>query len=607
VPEARPAVFTARIDGYLPIADYGAIGDGRTVALVGRDGAIDWLSLPDLDSPPVFGAMLDAARGGRFLVAPEVPFRSTRRYLPGTNVLETTFATDGGSARVIDAMTLPDGGLVPMRELVRVVEGVDGTVPIAWSVDARFDFGRAEVDVRERNGVAVVDAASQAFVITAWDAGTPAVAAGAIAGRFETSPGSRSTIALAAADKEPVVIPTRRDVERRLETTCRAWNAWTESRCYSGRWSDAVKRSGLALKLLVHAPTGAVAAAPTTSLPEEPGGERNWDYRFCWLRDSAFIMNALLHLGCAPEADAFFWWLMQASQITQPRLQVLYRLDGGASAPEHTIAAYSGYRGSRPVRVGNGAVDQLQLDVYGDVMQTAWLYVDARGELDRDLGRRLAKTATLVSHIWREPDAGLWEVRSEPQHFTQSKMMCRVALDRAIRLAELGRLPDDDISRWRSEVDAISEFVETQCWSRKHNSYARSAGSDEIDAGLLLGVLFSYAQPHDERLAGTVEAVRRELAHGPFVSRYTGEDGLGGTEGAFLACSFWLAEALAFVGRRDEGIALLEQLIGLANDLGLYAEEIDRDTGEFLGNFPQGLSHLALINAAVALQRSEVP
>ena len=603
--EPRLVLSAARVDGYLPIADYGAIGDGRTVALVGSDGAIDWLGLPDLDSAPVFGAILDAPDGGSFVVTPDVPFRSTRRYLPGTNVLETTFETDGGSARLTDAMTLPDDRLVPTRELVRVVEGVTGTVPMRWSVEARFDFGRVNARLRGKNGVVVVDAASQALVVSAWDAGTPETRERAIVGRFATAPGSRSSIALSAADKEPAVIPTRRDVEGRLASTAAAWNAWTASRRYTGPWRDAVYRSGLALKLLVHAPTGAVAAAATTSLPEDIGGERNWDYRFCWLRDSAFIMNALLQLGCAPEADAFFWWLMQASQLTHPRLQVLYRLDGGASAPERTIASFTGYRGSRPVRVGNGAVEQLQLDIYGDVMHTAWLYVGAGRKLDRELGRRLAKIATLVSHMWQEPDAGLWEVRSEPQHFTQSKMMCRIALDRAIRLAEVGRLPDDDIEQWRAEADAIADFVDTHCWSDRQNSYARHAGSDELDAGLLLGVLFSYAEPNNDRLVSTVDAVRRELGHGPFVSRYTGEDGLRGTEGAFLACSFWLAEALALVGRRGDAIHLMEQLLELANDLGLYAEEVDPDSGDLLGNFPQGLSHLALINAAVAIGRTE--
>jgi GH15 family glucan-1,4-alpha-glucosidase len=498
-------------------------------------------------------------------------------------------------------MTLPDHDLTPMRELVRVVEGVTGTVPMGWSVDARFGFGQANTRLRERNGVVVVDAGSRALVLNAWDAGTPAVRTHTIAGHFDSAPGSRAIIALAATDREPAVIPTRGDVERRLAFTCASWHAWTASRRYTGSWSDAVRRSGLALKLLVHAPTGAVAAAATTSLPEELGGERNWDYRFCWLRDSAFIMNALLHLGCAPEADAFFWWLMQASQLTHPRLQVLYRLDGGASAPERTVASYSGYRGSRPVRVGNGAVHQLQLDIYGDVMHTAWLYVSSGRKLDAELGRRLARTATLVCRIWRDPDAGLWEVRSAPQHFTQSKMMCWVALDRAIRLCERGDLPDDDVAHWRSEAAAITDFVDNHCWSTQQNSYARHAGSDELDAGLLLGVLFAYGDPHNERLVDTVAAIRRELAPGPFVSRYTGDDGLRGNEGAFLACSFWLAEALALLGQRDDAVRLMEQLVALANDLGLFAEEIDTDTGEFLGNFPQGLSHLALINAAVAI------
>jgi GH15 family glucan-1,4-alpha-glucosidase len=492
-----------------------------------------------------------------------------------------------------------------MRELVRVVEGVSGSIPITWQVDARFDFGRASSRLRCGKDVVLIDARADALVINAWDAGSLTVTRGAIGARFVTSPGSRSIIVLSATNREPAVIPTRAEVERRLTGTCATWRDWTASRSYAGPWSEEVLRSGLVLKLLVHAPSGAIVAAPTTSLPEELGGERNWDYRFCWLRDSAFIMNALLQLGCAPEADAFFWWLMQASQLTHPRLRVLYRLDGGASTPEQTIAGYDGYRGSRPVRVGNRAVDQLQLDIYGDVLHMAWLYVRAGHGLDREIARRLANTATLVTRIWRRPDAGLWEVRSEPQHFTQSKMMCWVALDRAIRLAEQGELPARDVPRWRAEAQAITRFINDNCWSSRHNSFTRHAGSDELDAGLLLGVLFAYGNPQDGRLAGTVEAIRRELSTGPFVARYVGHDGLRGGEGAFLACSFWLVEALALVGRRDDAVELMEQLLALANDVGLYAEEIDPRTREFLGNFPQGLTHLALINAALALERGQ--
>ena len=410
-------------------------------------------------------------------------------------------------------------------------------------------------------------------------------------------------IALCAAHQEPLIFPKREHVEARLEATSAYWRRWAAQRAYDGPWRDAVIRSALALKLLFHAPSGAIAAAATTSLPEEIGGERNWDYRFCWVRDSAFTLDALVQLGCPREAEAFFWWLLHASQLTHPRLQVLYRLDGGERAPERTLEL-RGYRDSRPVRVGNDAAAQTQLDIYGDLLQTALVYAQAGGRLDRETGRRLAGIADLVCGSWRRPDAGIWEVRSPPGHFTQSKMMCWVALDRALRLADAGHLPSGQASTWRREALAIREFIETRCWSERLGSYRRQAGRDELDASLLLGILLGYDAAEPGRLAATVDALRRDLGRGPLLLRYSGEDGLRGGEGAFLCCSFWLADALARIGRLDEATELMEELIPLAGDVGLYAEEIDPDTNELLGNLPQGLVHLALINAAVSISKA---
>jgi len=598
------AAATGRIDGYAPLRDYAAIGDGRTVALVARDASIDWLCLPNLDSPWLFGALLDEANGGSFSLSPSDRFEATRRYLPHTNVLETTFRTQSGSLRVTDAMTLPSSGLCPERELVRVVDGLDGSVEVAWRVQPRFGSGFESTHFGRRSGIPVAWSGNDAIAVCSWDAGDPVVSSQGISGSFMSAPGTRAFISLSGAHQEPLVFPPRADLERRLISTIAFWRSWTLGRSTAGPWQKAMIRSALALKLLVHAPSGAIAAAATTSLPEELGGGRNWDYRFCWVRDSAFTVEALLRLGCTKEADAFFWWLMHASQRTHPRLQVLYRLDGSSRAPEHSLPL-DGYRNSQPVRVGNGAAGQVQLDVYGDLLQTAWLYAQSGARLDADFGRRLAGIADFVCEIWSEPDAGIWEVRSEPKHFTQSKIMCWLALDRAERLAGKHLIPDDHIERWRHGSGEIRRFVEEQCWSEAKQSYARVAGSDELDASLLLAVLFGYPAG-EKRLEQTVEAVRRELAHGPYIYRYSGDDGLGGKEGFFLTCSFWLVEALALVGRCQEAHALMEELVGLGNDVGLYSEEIDPKTQAFLGNLPQGLCHLALINAAGTLAKGRL-
>jgi GH15 family glucan-1,4-alpha-glucosidase len=589
-----------RIDGYAQIGDYGAVGDGRTVALVARDGAIDWLCLPDLDSPSVFAALLDSERGGRFVLEPESVSGTARRYLPGTNVLETTFTTAVGVVRVTDAMTLPTGGLSPYREFARRVEGLAGEVPVRWRVEPRFGYASAATRIERRAGVPIATSGRDAIAVCSFEAGEATTHGGTIAGEFTTRAGSSSLLVLSAAHQEPLVLPARAEVEARLEATSSTWRKWSARRKYDGPWKDAVLRSALALKLLVYAPSGAIAAAATTSLPEEIGADRNWDYRFSWPRDSAFTLDALLTLGCAPEAHAFFYWLLHASQLTHPRLRVLYRLDGRSEAEEKTLPL-AGYCGSRPVRVGNGAAGQTQLDVYGEVFAAAARFADFTGGLDRDHGHRLAEVADHICRIWEQADAGIWELRDEPRHFTQSKMMCSVALGRACELAKQGLLPVKHAERWQHEQTRIREFVETRCYSDAKASYVRSAGEEQLDASLLLAVLAGYDDPTSPRLIGTVDGVRRELGRGPLVYRWADEPG------AFLTCSFWLADAYSRQGRLEQAATLMDELVGLANDLGLYSEELHAETGDFLGNFPQGLTHLALINAAVSYTRGQEP
>jgi GH15 family glucan-1,4-alpha-glucosidase len=448
------------------------------------------------------------------------------------------------------------------RELVRVVDAVEGSVRMRW----RFAPRREGPELRT------------------WDAGE---------GFFELKPGRRATFALAETR------PTREDAERRLERTSARWMDWAARAEYSGRWRDQVLRSALALKLLAYSPTGAILAAPTTSLPERIGGARNWDYRYSWLRDGIYTMRALLLLGYRDEAQAFFEWELDALLRSSPEVKPLYRIDGSVVGGEQELDL-PGYRGSRPVRVGNAATGQLQLDVYGHVLESAARLRGEVGSLGPEAGRELARLADFVANAWREPDAGIWEVRGERHNFVQSKAMCWTALDRAATLGEEGALPGE-AARWRREADAIRAWIEAEGWSEARQAYVRAPElGEELDASLLSLPLCAYSRAADPRFLSTAEAIRRELgAGGPLLYR-TRE--LGAQEGAFLACSFWLVDALGRAGRRDEGNELMGELVALANDVGLYAEMIDPDSGEHLGNFPQGLVHLALVNAAVSLE-----
>jgi GH15 family glucan-1,4-alpha-glucosidase len=589
------------MEGYAPIEAYAAVGDGRIVALVAADGSVDWLALPALDSPPVFGALLDARRGGCFALEPEVDYEVERRYVERSNVLETTFRTSAGDVRVTDAATLQDGAPLPWIEFARRIEGVSGSVPMRWRIRPGFDFGRRTATVARRGSAIVASETDLRLVVHAWDAGEPRFSSDEIGARFETTRKSRSLIALTSAQAEPLAFPTKDEVDARVDATWAAWQRWADRCVYGGPWADAVLRSALALKLLISAPAGSIAAAATTSLPEQIGGDRNYDYRYAWVRDSSFTLDALIRLGFREQAHASFASLLRAANRTHPRLRPFYSLGGEVPAGVEELDL-EGYRGSRPVRRGNGATEQLQLGCYGDLLETAELYVREGNRFDDETGILLAETADFLCEIWRRPDSGIWELEDQ-QQYTVSKMSCWAAFDRALQLADQGEIPAEHAERWRREAESVRTFVETDCWSDDLQSYVFYAGTDRLDAACLRASRMGYGDPAGERMAGTIAAVREKLgAGGALLYRYTGQRG---REGAFLACSFWLVEALARAGRLAEARATMDELVGLANDVGLFSEELDPQTHEFLGNFPQGLTHLALVNAASTVEQAE--
>jgi GH15 family glucan-1,4-alpha-glucosidase len=589
-----------RENGYAPIRDYAAIGDGRTVALVALDGSIDWLCFPDPESPTVFGALLDPGDGGRFQLSPTVPFEAERQYVPETNVLETTYRTADGVVRVTDLMTLEDGGLVPWIEVARRVESLSGSVPMRWAVEPRFGFGQAETAFTVRDGVPIASSGSDSIAVSSWDAGEPTVGPRAVSGKFEAHGGQTALLALSGAHESPVHLQPREGVEQRIRGTVESWRRWLRGQgAYDGPWPEQVARSVLALKLLIHTPTGAIAAAPTTSLPERIGGPKNYDYRYAWVRDSTFTLDALMRLGYHEQAHASYSWLLDALRDTHPRVQPVYRLSADVVSVESQLDL-PGYRGSQPVRSGNRAGTQLQLSGYGDLLTTTWLYVRDGNVLDPSSGTRLAEVTGLLRDLWHSEDSGIWELPTT-QHYTQSKMGAWVAFDRALRLVDAGHMPGKDAGSWRAEAAAVRDWVEGNCWSEELGAYTFYPGASELDASCLLAARMEYGEPNGERNMRTLDAIRRELGRGPLLYRYSGMDE---EEGAFVACSFWLVESLARAERYDEAHDLMEEMLGLCNDVGLYSEQMDPETHEFLGNFPQGLSHLALVNAAALFQQS---
>ncbi|MDJ0380053.1 glycoside hydrolase family 15 protein [Streptomyces sp. G-G2] len=586
------------------IEDYALIGDLMTTALVGRDGSIDWLCLPRFDSGACFAALLGDEENGHWRIAPAGAAAGTgctrRAYAGESLVLESVWETDEGTVKVTDFM--PQRDVAP--DVMRIVEGLSGSVAMTGTLRLRFDYGAVVPWVRRADGHRVAVAGPD----STWLRSDPPVDT-----RGEGN-STRSDFTVAAGERVAFVLtwhpsheprPDLVDPYEALESSLEDWRAWSAQCLYEGPYREAVMRSLITLKALTYAPTGGIVAAPTTSLPEEIGGVRNWDYRYCWLRDSTLVLNSLLQTGFLDEAQAWRQWLLRAVAGDPADLQIMYGIAGERRIPEMDLPWLAGYESSAPVRVGNAAVDQLQLDVYGEVIDS--LYLARTSGLAAETHAWQINLALLrfVAENWRRPDEGLWEVRGPRRHFVHSKVMAWVAADRAVRTLEANPDLEGDVERWRTMREEVHREVCEKGFDPVRGTFTQSYGSVELDAATLLIPRVGFLPPDDPRVIGTVDAVRAELGHGGLVRRYSTEgpsvDGLPGAEGTFLACSFWMADALLMTGREKEARELFERLLELRNDVGLLAEEYDPVAGRQLGNFPQAFSHIGLVGSALAL------
>ena len=602
--------------GYLPIDQYGVIGDLHTAALVGRNGSIDWLCLPRFDSPSLFAAILDDKKGGRFKIGATGEAATRQLYVPDTNVLITRFIAAGGVAELYDCMPVEvdeAGSRALAHDLVRVIHGVRGTVELELVCQPAFDYARVghTVQVLPHGCLFISDAdvGGKQARVSLLSSVPLTLEDGVARARFTVGEGEWVGIVLEWVNGHhpSTTLPPTVTLRHAVQQTVDFWQRWLARSTYRGRWREQVGRSALVLKLLTYAPTGAIIAAPTTSLPEAIGGPRNWDYRFSWVRDSSFIVYALMRIGFVEEAARYIDFLTTKclDVAAGKTLQVVYRVDGSTDLDEHILDHLEGYRGSKPVRIGNAAKDQLQLDIFGELLDSIYLYDKYGSPISYDVWQSLTWMLDWLVDHWQQPDDGIWEVRGGRQHFVFSRMMCWVAFDRALRMANKRGLPAP-WNRWEETRTAIYEDVMAHGYDPKLGTFVQHYGASWVDASNLLMPLVKFVAPMDPRMLGTIEATRKRLVSDSLVYRYDPDcaapDGLAGDEGAFSLCTFWWVEALTRAGYLREARLTFEKMLTYANPLGLYAEEIGQ-SAEALGNFPQGFTHLALISAAFNLDR----
>lgn len=597
-------------DCYLPVSDYGLIGDTRSAALVGRNGSIDWCCWPDFDSPAVFCRLLDSSRGGYFVVQPAAEFESSQSYIDGTNVLTTTFETGNGNIQVTDFMPVQPHEATTTnsnaRLLLRAIVGLSGNVEVTVSFLPTFDYARSDTVIEALSGGALARADNKRLVLRC-PVRFKQQSDGSLQTKILITPGDRVWLELVYQENcsSSIPDPPRTNPEESLEQTVAYWRAWSNRCSYRGLYEPLVKRSALALKLLTYGPTGALIAAPTTSVPEAPGGIRNWDYRYTWLRDSSLIIYALQLIGYDREATDFLEWLNRLNIAGRGRAQIMYSVRGEEELAETTLEHLAGYCDSRPVRLGNAAYRQEQHDIYGEVLDAAYLYYR---RLDKPLPQRwwdeVCFLADRAAHLWRSKDHGIWEYRSGKKHFLYSKLLCWVAVDRAIKL---GIYCDDKqrLAHWTNTRAEIRSCILTRGYNKNIGAFTQSLDGDELDATALMIPVVGFLPPTDPRIRSTVERIQERLTVNGLVYRYLADDGLPGSEASFAICSFWLVDNLALAGRVDDAYRLFEQLVSYASDLGLFSEEIDPQSGTLWGNYPQGFTHLAVIRSAFHLAKAQ--